>query len=100
MHRSLKTSLAAALTGALVAAAGTSMAQGGATDQDQQVAKDLQVDLALGTLDIQPTLRLLEPPAQLGTRGPLPFDQEPPAAQSDFSDVTVPVNPRGQFAKP
>lgn len=101
MRTALKSALAAALSSALVAAAGTSWAQGESTGQDQQVAKDQQVDLALGTLDTQPTLRLLEPPSLTGTRGPLPFDQEPPAAQGDFSDVTVPVSPRGPFgAKP
>ena len=102
MRIALKATLAAVFSSALVATAGTSWAQGDSAGQDQQVVKDQQVDLALGTLDTQPTLRLLEPPSLLpGTRGPLPFDQEPPAAQGDFSDVTVPVSPRGPFgAKP
>ena len=64
-----------------------------------QAAIDQQVDLALGTLDTLPTLRMSRslqvPQERLGFSGPQPFDIEPPAAQSDFSDPAAPVGPRG-----
>ena len=98
MHEPIRTTLAALLVGALSLACAPSWAQGGNSGQDQQAANDQQVDLALGTLDTRLPLRLLMlPPQRIGTHGPLPFDQQPPAAQSDFSDVTVTVNPRGSF---
>ncbi|MEZ5669019.1 MAG: hypothetical protein R3F55_16565 [Alphaproteobacteria bacterium] len=86
------------LAAAIIAAAAPALAQNDA-DPAAQAAGDQQVDLALGTLDAPPPLRLsmaLEPPALgVGFRGRQPFDQQPPAAQSDFSDPTVTVNPRG-----
>ncbi len=88
--------LTAVLAGLLLAA-GPAWAQGDDATPGAQAVKEQQIDLALGTL--APSLAFrplpLQPPAAPGTRGPQPFDQEPPAAQSDFSDVTVDVCPRG-----
>lgn len=96
MRTTLK-SLCVPLAALLVATASAAWAQG---DQDQQVAKDQQVDLALGALDTEPMLQLLTVPTRPGTHGRLPFDQQPPAAQEDFSETsTTPVVPCGKFCR-
>jgi len=98
--RSRYTVLATILT-CLAFAAGPAWAQGADPGDapGAQAAKDQQVDLALGVLDEPPTLRivLLQLPEEPGTRGPLPFDLEPPASQSDFSDPVVEVCRRGRL---
>lgn len=68
-------------------------------DPAAQAAQDQQIDLALGMLAAPNRLTLvLMPPQQPGTRGPLRFDQEPPAALNDFGDETVRTCPRrGSF---
>lgn len=99
MRTTLK-SLVVPLAALLVATASAAWAQGGSGGQDQQVAKDQQVDLALGALDTEPMLQLLTVPTRPGTHGRLPFDQQPPAAQEDFSETsTTPVVPCGKFCR-
>ena len=59
--------------------------------------RQLQVDEALSTLNRDPdVMRLLaSPPAGVpGPRGPQPFEQQPPAAQTDFS-TPPPPPPQG-----
>lgn len=88
----------AILLGGLLAATGA-IAQGDPAGEAGPVDTDQQVDMALGTLDelSVPKSPLKPPETQIGFNGPLPFPQQPPAAQSDFSDSTTPVNPRGSF---
>ena len=81
---------------AAFAGPGPAFAQGGDTP-GAQAQLDQQVDSALDTLHtpgVPHALTQLEPPTLPGTRGPLRFEQEPPAAQNDFSEVTGPVCPR------
>lgn len=87
----------AILLGGLLAAT-SAFAQGDAAGEAGPVDADQQVDMALGTLDglmTEPKSPLKPPEVQIGFNGSLPFPQQPPAAQSDFSDSTTPVNPRG-----
>ncbi len=59
--------------------------------------RQLQVDEVLNTLERDPdvTRLLARPPAGVpGPRGPQPFEQQPPAAQSDFSAPPPPA-PQG-----
>lgn len=86
----------AILLGGLLAAT-SAFAQGDPVGEAGPVVTDQQVDMALGTLDglSVPKSPLKPPEIQVGFNGPLPFPQQPPAAQSDFSDSTTPVNPRG-----
>ncbi len=60
--------------------------------------RQLQVDEALNTLERDPdVMRLLaSPPAGVpGPRGPQPFEQQPPAAQTDFSAPPPPPPAQG-----
>jgi len=88
---------------AVAALVGTAAAQDGAGPANGQLAVDESVDQALGVLEpLSPVGGLLSfrtilrlPDDPFAFHGRQPFDQQPPAGQSDFSDPDEPVNPRG-----
>ena len=87
---------------ALVGVAGAALAQDEPLPPGQQLAVDQSVDEALGVLQpLSPVGGLLSfrsllrlPDDPFAFHGPQPFDQDPPAAQSDFN-IPGQVNPRG-----
>lgn len=72
---------------ALAAAGGPADAQGPGATPAAVAGQDQQVDLELGMIGTPHRLSLVPPAPPPGTRGPLPFNQEPPAAQNDFTEV-------------
>ena len=98
------------LVAAVIAAAaighsaiGTALAEDDPLPLGGQLAIDQSVDEALGVLaPLSPVGGLLSfkmllqlPEDPFAFHGPQPYDLEPPASQSDFSDPTQAVNPRG-----
>lgn len=100
--RTLRSLSALTVAVAAISAAGTATAQDDASVLSQ-LANDQSVDEALGVIEpLSPLGGLLSfkmllqlPEDPFAFHGPQPFDQEPPAGQSDFSDPTEPVSPRG-----
>lgn len=81
LRRTLLCAVAAVGLGAFAASPGAAQQNGAGAEQDQRI------DNTLDALD-DPLLRRMAtrvPETRRGPRGAQPFDQEPPAAQGDFT---------------